>query len=91
MRCYASKDFYNWEDKGIIIPPELEDEASPLHPTSFLDRPHIIYNQQTKKYVCWIKVMQKDESQLSTVLVANHILGPYKLVKKDLKPLGMSA
>ena len=29
--------------------------------------------------------------QRSTVLVADNILGPYRMVKRDLKPLGMNA
>ena len=29
VRCYASADLYNWEDKGLIIPPEPEDPAAP--------------------------------------------------------------
>ncbi|MEH7494443.1 family 43 glycosylhydrolase [Neobacillus niacini] len=91
VRCYTSKDLYNWEDKGVIIPPDLEDKESPLHPASLMDRPHIIYNRFTKKYVCWLKVMQKDESQKSTVLVADEILGPYTMVRQNLMPLGMSA
>ena len=24
VRCYASRDLYNWEDLGLIIPPEPE-------------------------------------------------------------------
>ena len=62
VRMYASHDLYNWEDLGVIIPPDLEDETSPLHPTSQMDRPHILYNRDTKKYVCWLKIMQKDGS-----------------------------
>ncbi|NOU62823.1 family 43 glycosylhydrolase [Paenibacillus sp. LMG 31461] len=91
VRAYASQDLYNWEDKGLIIPPNLEDESSPLHPSKFLDRPHIIYNRFTKKYVCWLKIMQPDASQKSTVLVADDFLGPYTIVKEGIKPLGMSA
>ena len=34
VRCYRSTDLYNWEDCGLIIPPDLEDESSPLHPSS---------------------------------------------------------
>ena len=49
VRCYSSKDLYNWKDEGIIIPPNLEDETSPLHPTSMMDRPHIVYNKMTQK------------------------------------------
>ena len=28
VKCYASTDLYNWEDKGIIIPPEPDDPDS---------------------------------------------------------------
>lgn len=90
VRCYSSKDLYNWEDKGIIIPPEDNPESS-LHPTKYVDRPHIIYNKQTGKYVCWLKVMYLDGTQRSTVLIADDLLGPYTKVKEGLKPLGMSA
>lgn len=91
VRCYASTDLYNWEDKGVIIPPEPEDPDSPLHPSANMDRPHIIYNKETKKYVCWLKIMGKGMNQTETVLTADHILGPYEKVRIGLKPLGMSA
>lgn len=92
-KCYSSTDLYNWEDRGIIIPPEPGDPTSSLHPESCMDRPHIIYNKKTKKYVCWMKIMNKDsfQTQTETVMVANHILGPYTKVKEGLQPLGMNA
>lgn len=89
--CYASEDLYNWENKGIIIPPEANDPSSSIHPASLMDRPHIIYNKNTKKFVCWLKIMNKDGSQTETVMTADDILGPYTKVKEGLKPLGMSA
>ena len=91
VRCYASKDLYNWEDQGLIIPPNEEDPASPLHPSQFLDRPHIIYNRATGQYVCWVKIIGKDSTQTSTVLVADSLLGPYRIVRTGLRPLGMNA
>lgn len=91
VRCYASTDLYNWVDKGLIIPPEPEDESSPLHPCAYMDRPHIIYNRRTGKYVCWLKIMQKDGTQSETVLTADRLLGPYTKVRVGLRPLGMSA
>jgi hypothetical protein len=91
VKCYASKDLYNWEDKGIIIPPNVEDENSPLHPSQFMDRPHIIFNEKTGKFVCWLKIMKKEGTQESTVLISDHILGPYTIVKSGLRPLNMSA
>ena len=91
VRCYSSKDLYNWKDEGLIIPPQPDNPDSSLHPSACMDRPHIIYNQKTKKYVCWLKIMKKKAGQCETVLTADHILGPYTIVKEGLKPLGMSA
>ena len=91
IRCYRSRDLYNWEDCGLIIPPVLDDENSPLHPTAMIDRPHIIHNRRTGKYVCWLKIMQKNGEQHETVLTADDILGPYAIVRTGLRPLGMSA
>ena len=93
VRCYKSKDLYNWEDCGLIIPPEPEDAASPMNPytaNACMDRPHIIYNQNTKKFVCWMKVM-RGYTQTESVYMADSILGPYIMVRKDLRPLGMNA
>lgn len=92
VRCYASKDLYNWDDCGLIIQPDLEHEDSSLNPYSAkLDRPHIIYNRSTQKYVCWAKIMNSDNTQTEIVLTADHILGPYTVVRDHIKPLGMSA
>lgn len=86
VRCYASKDLYNWEDKGLIIPPEPDNPNSSIHPSAKMDRPHIIYNQKTKKFVCWLKIWTGN-----TILTADHILGPYTIVREGLWPLGMNA
>lgn len=91
VRCYASTDLYNWEDKGLIIPPEPDDPKSSLHPSACMDRPHILYNQRTGKYVCWLKIMEKDGTQSETVLTSDHLLGPYTKIREGLRPLGMSA
>jgi hypothetical protein len=91
VRCYASKDLYNWEDLGLIIPPRPDEPDSPLHPTAWMDRPHILYNQATKKFVCWLKIMDKGGTQSETVLIADRLTGPYGIVRTGLRPLGMSA
>ncbi|MBO7504481.1 MAG: family 43 glycosylhydrolase [Clostridia bacterium] len=91
VRMYESDDLYNWRDLGVIIPPRPDDPSSPLHPHSFMDRPHIIHNKRTGKYVCWLKIMQPDGSQTETVLTADRLTGPYEIVREGLRPLGMSA
>ena len=49
VRCYRSKDLYNWESMGIIIHPDVDDPNSSIHPSSEMDRPHIIYNRKSGK------------------------------------------
>ena len=85
IRCYQSKDLYNWEDCGLIIKPDTTNYLSPLHYSQNLDRPHIIYCKKTGKFVCWIKSM--DEDGYFVILQADDIKGPYHYVR-SLKPEG---
>ena len=87
IRCYTSRDFYNWEDKGLIIPPDTLNVRSALHSSQLLDRPHIIYCKKTKKYVAWIKILGSDR-QLMTVLQADNFMGPYQVVQNAFRPKG---
>lgn len=91
IRCYSSKDLYNWKNEGIIIEPEPDDNESSLNPYNVSERPHIIYNERTKKYVAWIKNINRDATQTETVLTADNFLGPYKKVRQGIRPLNMSA
>ncbi len=85
IRAYKSTDFYNWEDCGLIIEPDTVNATSPLHFAQTLDRPHIIYNKVTKKWVCWIKSMDTDG--FFVIMQADDFLGPYEYVG-SLKPQG---
>ena len=89
VKLYSSKDLYNWKDEGIIMLPEPDDENSPMHPTSKMDRPHILYNDKTKKYVLWMKIM--GETQYMTVAVSDSIKGPFEIVNKKIEPCGMES
>ena len=89
IKYYTSKDFYNWDDNGFLIPP-ARDLNDPLHPTYCIDRPHIIYCEKTGKYVCWIKVMAGEIAQFMTVLQADSFKGPYTTVHKFYNPLKMN-
>lgn len=90
IRLYTSIDLYNWEDRGLIVEPS-DDLNSPLHPTYQIDRPHIIFNENTGKYVCWLKIMAGEVSQFMTVLTADRLEGPYTIVRDIYKPLNMDS
>lgn len=79
VRCYSSKDLMNWEDLGLIIPPEPDHPESPLHPSKFMDRPHILYNEKTGSYVAWLKMMGDGRLPAHfAVFTAAAITGPYR-------------
>lgn len=90
VRCYSSKDFYNWEDGGHIVMPDTVNALSPIHYSQGLDRPHIIRNPRTGKYLCWIKNLS-DETQFFTVLQSDNFMGPYEIVNPGFKPNGYEA
>ena len=52
-----------------------------------MDRPHILYNEKTGKYVAWLKIM--GEPPCFAVLAADHILGPYEMVNPRVNPCGL--
>ena len=91
VRCYKSEDLYNWQDMGLIIPPDPEDLQSPLHPTYCMDRPHILYCKKTGKYVAWLKIMVGLVNQCFSILTADRFEGPYTFVRKLFYPLDMDA
>ena len=90
IRFYSSKDLYNWKDLGPLIPPDELDPDSPLSPTVFPERPHILYNEITDKFVCWIKIRGKGP-QFRTVMEADVIQGPWRIVHRELFPAGLAA
>ena len=49
---YSSSDLYNWTDEGVILACST-NPASPLYGPMRFERPKIIHNPATKKYVMW--------------------------------------
>lgn len=86
IRVYASTDLYNWEDRGLLIPPELDDPNSSLFPTKRVDRPHLLHCKRTGKYVCWIKLSGPEAA--FTIWQADQLLGPYTMVENLYQPGG---
>lgn len=85
IKCYRSQDLVNWEDLGHIIEPAPDDKTSIFHPNRRMDRPHIIKNTRTGKYVLWLKYCDKAHF---AILTADALLGPYTLVNPFFQPDG---
>ena len=89
IKVYASTDLMNWEDRGYLIPPVLDDPNSPLFPAKRVDRPHILKCPATEKYVCWIKLSGPEAA--FTVWQADRLLGPYEMAEALYNPGGHKA
>lgn len=87
VRLYSSDDLYNWKNEGLIAI-DKEDEQSPFYPGRVMDRPHIIYNESTRKYVMWAKIGGLIEKNLGfsdlyfAVCESESITGEFKVVGK---------
>ena len=54
IKLYSSNDLVSWKFEGYVKEVS-KDPWNPFYPTYIMDRPHIIYNKKTNKFVCWVK------------------------------------
>jgi len=82
VHVYSSHDLYNWKDEGIALAVS-DDLKSSIMRGCILERPKVIFNPRTKKFVMWFHLEPKDAgytSARSGVAVADNITGPYQFL-----------
>jgi hypothetical protein len=80
VSCYSSTDLYNWKNEGIALPVSA-DQTSVITAGSVIERPKVIYNNHTKKFVMWFHLELKDQgynAARSGVAISDQITGPYQ-------------
>ena len=76
--CYSSKDLLNWKFEGIVLPAVKDDPNHDLHPSKVLERPKVIFNKKTGKFVMWAHVESADYSKACAgVAIADSPVGPF--------------
>lgn len=60
VSCYSSQNLVDWKFEGVVLPSEQNDTTSELHYSNVLERPKVIYNDKTKKFVMWLHVDSHD-------------------------------
>jgi beta-xylosidase len=74
VNCYSSRDLVQWKDEGIVLRPEV----------AVLERPKVIYNRQTRKFVMWMHVDSADYTLAHAgVAVSDCVTGPYQFVESS--------
>lgn len=82
VHCYSSDDLYNWKDEGVALKVS-DDPASPIVKGCILERPKVIYNPETKKFVMWFHLELKGKSYsaaYSGCAIADQVAGPYRFL-----------
>ena len=59
VHCYSSHDLYNWKDEGIVLPVVKDDPDHDLAVGSIVERPKVIHNRKTGKFVMWFHLERK--------------------------------
>ena len=84
ISCYRSKDFYSWTKMSRAVSPtgNKTDENRDIASGRTLERPKVIYNERTGKWVMWIHWENGDDYGQAKVAIctADKVEGPYTLV-----------
>jgi len=83
VHAYSSADLYNWKDEGVALKIS-DDPKSPIVRGCILERPKVIWNQRTRKFVMWFHLEPKDvgySGALSGVAVAEKVTGPFQFLR----------
>jgi len=87
VSCYSSKDLLNWKNEGLALK-VINDTASILSPGCVIERPKVIFNKKTGKFVMWFHHELKGQgykAALTGVAVSDNVTGPYKYIR-SLRP-----
>ncbi len=84
VHCYSSKNLTDWKDEGIALAVVEGDETHDIASGCILERPKVIYNEATKKFVMWFHLELKGQgydAARSGVALADQVTGPYTYLK----------
>lgn len=87
VSCYSSKDLYNWKNEGIALAVSNQPGAD-IEKGCIIERPKVIYNKKTGKYVMWFHLELKGQgygAARTGLAVSDRATGPYTYVK-SLRP-----
>ncbi|GAA0144494.1 glycosidase [Lithospermum erythrorhizon] len=89
--CYSSKDLWMWKNEGIVLAAEERNETHDLHKLNVLERPKVIYNEKTGKYVMWMHIDDLNYTKAAVgVAISDHPIGPFDYLYSK-KPHGFDS
>lgn len=89
VNVYSSRDLYNWKAEGLALA-QSDDPASDITKGCLMERPKVIYNKKTKKYVMWFHLELNGKGYAAAragVAISDKITGPYQFIS-SFRPNG---
>ena len=87
VHCYSSSDLYNWKDRGLVLSVDYQDKNSDISAGCILERPKVLFNKQTQKYVMYFKLYPAGtgyDTGYVGVAVSDKPVGPFVYSHKFL-------
>ncbi len=85
VAVYSSKDLYNWKREGLAL--KKEDVPEDFRDRGVCERPKVLYNQRTKKFVMWMHFDARNYAVASAgIAVADTPAGPFRYLRY-LRPI----
>jgi hypothetical protein len=79
VSCYSSTNLLDWKNEGVALPSDAKNPDSDLACENVIERPKVIYNARTKKFVMWFHQDSPDyQAARSGVAVSDVPAGPFK-------------
>ncbi len=96
VSVYSSKDLTTWKNEGLALRPVPENPDHDLASENVIERPKVIYNARTKKFVMWFHQDSPNyQAARSGVAVSDTPAGPFQYLgafrpNAGIRPLNAS-
>ncbi|CRK18681.1 hypothetical protein BN1708_012442 [Verticillium longisporum] len=89
VNCYSSKDLIEWSYEGALL--SRTTEAGDLGPERIVERPKVIFNDATNKYVLYLHIDSPDYKDARVgVATGDTVCGKYEYID-SFRPLGFQS
>lgn len=87
ISCYSSYDMRSWRYEGLVLraSSNINDD---LHENCIAERPKVLYNRLTNKFVMWFHIDNREYTLASVgVAISDSAIGPFEYLGRQ-RPLG---
>ena len=83
VSCYTSKNLKDWTNRGLVLAVS-EEPGSDIEGGCIIERPKVVYNPKTRKFVMWFHLELKGQgygAARAGLAVSENPFGPFRMVR----------